>query len=193
MNSNELNDLKPGPGISLSAIPETVEAVGIIEEAHAALEKTYLEILRKNQERRNRQELGVSIPNCELRDWQEWQSTALRRFHETQGELAGRILLLCDERLAIEAEEYRQREAGIGRGLGKMLMDQQAGSDLAGMLLRMSGGLPVKGELRDVRNRWHKMCRSSARILKELPPAPVPAPTASDYANELKTMIEKEG
>jgi len=194
MNANELETLKPGPGLALAEIPETVEAVSGIQAAHADLMKSYDEVIRQNENRRMRQELGVSIPNCELNDWRAFQAGPLRTFYSIRGETAGRLLLLCDERLATEAAEVRKREDKIAKGFGEIMNDAQAGKDLALLLLRITGGLPVSGQLRDTRNFWHNLCRQSARALLELPRLPEPKPTASDYANELKQLLtEKDG
>ena len=191
MHANELEALKPGPGLILPSVPETTAAAEKVEAARAALAAERDAVLRTMNERRRRQEIGVDCAGREASEWRAFQAGPLRTFQAIRGNAAGRVLLLCDERLAAEAANIRQREAGIAKGLGKLLGDAQAGADLGLLLLRFTGGLPVDGQLRTARDGWRNVAEHSRRALVELPPMPEPKPTASDNAEALKTMIEK--
>ena len=158
-----MNELKPIPGLVLATIPETAQAVAGIEAAHADLMQTWNAVVQTIKTRRNLQPVGVDAGTSEIIDWRAWQATALRKFHAIRGELAGRMLLLCDEALARETAELREREEGIALGLGGLMHDTGAGQDLALLLRRVTGGLPGNFELKVARNRWHNMCRTSAR------------------------------
>jgi len=180
------------PGLVLENLPETTTACVEIETALTVLDKETNTLIEKMNARRARQELGVNCAVLEAAEWHQWQATALRRFHEVREETAGRLLLLCDEKLHAEAAEIADREKGIARGLSGLLHDEGAGADLALMLKRVTGGLPTDGNLITARNGWHRLCRESARALIELPGAPIPTPTNSDNANELQKLLENK-
>jgi hypothetical protein len=193
MYPNDLESLRPQAGLALEAVPETGAAVQEITRAHAVLVTTNAEIIRNNIARRNQQQLGVSIPDCEDAAWRRWQSTALRRFHEIRGAAAGKCLAPLDARVSAEAAELREREEGVARGLSGLAHDnQQTVRDLAEMLRRVTGGLPGDQRLRSARDAWHRLCRESLRLLAELP-LPEPAKTPASAENEtLKTLLTKE-
>lgn len=189
MNRIELEALKPGPGLVLASIPETVEAVKGIEAAHAVLLKTFDEVVEANEARRRRQELNISVPDCEMVAWRHWMATALRKFHEVRAAAAGSVLSIANAAIQAESLDIREREKGVANWLASI-----GGSDFAVLVMRLTGGLPPNEKLREARNFWRAVFEQSRRACGELPPAPVPGPTATDYANELKTMIkEKEG
>jgi hypothetical protein len=58
------------------------------------------------------------------------------------------------------------------------------------MLKRLTGGLPVDGRLSDCRNAWDSVLRTSTRLLKELPPAPVHIVTNIEKTDELRKLME---
>ena len=194
MHANEIEALKPGPGLALAEVPATVEAVREIQEAHALLEPSRAAVMRANQARRNEARLGVDAAGEEIAAWNRWQGTTLRQFHEVRHAAAVKALAACESAVTTDAVEIAEREKGIARGLGGLLHDQGAGADVALLLKRVTGGLPINVELHACRDRWRNVAETSRRALVGLPRAPVQMPSASEVTNELKTMLtEKEG
>lgn len=187
-----IEQLKPGPGLSLDSIPTTVEAVERISTALPALNASYEAVQRSNDERRARQERGVDCAGMEAAGWLAWQGTALRTFHAVRLDAAACAVKACESAIKDDADAIAEREQGIARGLGGLLHDQGAGADLAMLLKRVTGGLPVNTALHDTCAAWRRVHEHSRRALVELPPPPVRAPTNEDKTNELKTLLTKE-
>ena len=189
MHPNELEALKPGPGLVLPAITETADAVKRIELARAILSDQRDTVSRRLTEERKMQRLGVDVPALETATWRTFQATALRRFHIIRSEEAAKCIPLCDELLTTEAAGIRAREQGIERGMGKLLGDVQAGADLCALLLRFLGTLPTDHNLNTARNDWRNVAEQSRRALVELPPLPTQQPTASAQTEALRKLI----
>ncbi|MEI7436592.1 MAG: hypothetical protein WCL16_07285 [bacterium] len=191
MQTSQIEILNTRPGFVLAEIAETAEGVSLIGKAHQVLMQSHAEVLRVNDERRKRQALGVSIPACELADWHLWQGTVLREFHKIRIAAAECVLPLFDQLLAAEGAGRRDREVGLERGLAKLLDDDRVGADVALLLRRITGGLPVNEDLLDTRNRWRNLANESRRALVELPLPPVHKPSATENATELQQMINE--
>lgn len=100
----------------------------------------------------------------------DFRTKSLPEFLRVRGEQAGIALAEIEaERRRIEAE-LQSRVERLGRALGRIIQDDEAGQDLAGIFTRLAGIAPdLETQLRlivDARNSWHAAVKCSCGLLR---------------------------